>query len=437
MTGRTSSQADAALALIQADTLLFAGANSEAIRDVFLRRGYLVGAAFSAEQTGGPPPFTVAFSDASFAIGSEVTSWAWDFDDDGIMDATGPTPEFRFEEAGLHSVSLTVGANNTESSITRKDYISVNRGVYVWEGGPGQAERSGDFLQNHFDARGIENAFSDSEKMHAPLLGYDAVFLSLGSLLAGSTPLDEPMASAIASYLEGGGNVYLEGGGALRYDQAGYQELLALFGLSEYVRGAFEDTPVRNLAGQLGALTEGMLFTGSTQTANYFIGNFTAQFPALTAFVEDGLGTAAVQHEVAGGGRTFAFSYALGHLLDAEIPSTRARLVDRILNYFGISVVPTSVQAESFVGDLRIVSAYPNPFSGSAIIRYQLPRSGPVDLTLYNALGQRVAVLSDNVFQEAGVHSVRVDASLLPSGSYFARLESAGGVVRRTLMIVR
>ncbi|HMK38354.1 MAG TPA: T9SS type A sorting domain-containing protein, partial [Bacteroidota bacterium] len=79
---------------------------------------------------------------------------------------------------------------------------------------------------------------------------------------------------------------------------------------------------------------------------------------------------------------------------------------------------------------------YPNPFNPETTIRYGLPSASRVELSVYNTLGERVAVLADGI-QEAGFHEVRFDGSSLSSGVYFYRLQTPGFVQTRKLSLLK
>ena len=68
---------------------------------------------------------------------------------------------------------------------------------------------------------------------------------------------------------------------------------------------------------------------------------------------------------------------------------------------------------------------YPNPFNPSTQIEFSLPREARATLEVYNIVGQRVAVLVDDV-RQAGVHRVAFSGQGLASGVYIYRLKAAG-----------
>jgi WD40 repeat protein len=91
------------------------------------------------------------------------------------------------------------------------------------------------------------------------------------------------------------------------------------------------------------------------------------------------------------------------------------RFVAAVIN--GVFTAGTTAIPASYV----LSQNYPNPFNPSTTIRYGLPTRSHVSLTVYNTLGQQVAVLQ-NGEGEAGYHEVRFDGALLPSGVYFYRI---------------
>jgi len=66
---------------------------------------------------------------------------------------------------------------------------------------------------------------------------------------------------------------------------------------------------------------------------------------------------------------------------------------------------------------------YPNPFNAMTRFRFVLPATGPVRLEIFNALGQRLATIVDEV-KNTGTYEIAFNAGNLPSGVYLARMQS-------------
>lgn len=79
---------------------------------------------------------------------------------------------------------------------------------------------------------------------------------------------------------------------------------------------------------------------------------------------------------------------------------------------------------------------YPNPFNPTTNISFNLPVAGHIKLTVFNILGEEIAVL-ENGWKEARVHTVNFDASQLTSGLYFYKIESASFVDVKKMMLVK
>ena len=80
---------------------------------------------------------------------------------------------------------------------------------------------------------------------------------------------------------------------------------------------------------------------------------------------------------------------------------------------------------------------YPNPFNPSTMVEYGLPSDSRVRLEVFNPLGQRVALLVDEV-QSAGFHQQQFTAEGLASGVYFYRLSVNNNehfLVKRMLLV--
>ena len=84
---------------------------------------------------------------------------------------------------------------------------------------------------------------------------------------------------------------------------------------------------------------------------------------------------------------------------------------------------------------------FPNPFNPSTTVQYSLPKEQNVKLTVYDLLGNRVAVLV-NEPQSAGVHEVTWSGSdekgkKASSGTYLLTIEAGSDVQSRKMILLK
>ncbi len=82
------------------------------------------------------------------------------------------------------------------------------------------------------------------------------------------------------------------------------------------------------------------------------------------------------------------------------------------------------------------LSTYPNPFNPTATLKFTLPKSAPVTISVFNILGQ--TVYEEHLGQlNAGEHRHLFDASELPSGVYLARVQAGTRSQMRKMVLLK
>tara|TARA_R110000868_G_scaffold304437_16_gene565266 strand:- start:46291 stop:50313 length:4023 start_codon:yes stop_codon:yes gene_type:complete len=85
---------------------------------------------------------------------------------------------------------------------------------------------------------------------------------------------------------------------------------------------------------------------------------------------------------------------------------------------------------------VELLQNYPNPFNPSTNIEFGIPEASHVSLTIFNALGQKVATLANSRFMP-GSHSITWDASRAPSGVYFYRLVTGNNISTKKMLLIK
>jgi hypothetical protein len=107
-----------------------------------------------------------------------------------------------------------------------------------------------------------------------------------------------------------------------------------------------------------------------------------------------------------------------------------------VFKYVGSRLITSAKDEIVAPNSFQLTQNYPNPFNPSTAIKYELPNSSNVKLSVFDVLGREVTLLV-NERKEAGVHEVKFDATNLSSGVYFYRLHAGDFVQTRRLVVLR
>jgi hypothetical protein len=79
----------------------------------------------------------------------------------------------------------------------------------------------------------------------------------------------------------------------------------------------------------------------------------------------------------------------------------------------------------------------PNPLGNHTLIQFALPASGNATLSVFNATGQMIVALHESHVAAHEKYSFQFDASGLPSGMYYALLQTQDGTYSRKMVVVK
>jgi len=103
---------------------------------------------------------------------------------------------------------------------------------------------------------------------------------------------------------------------------------------------------------------------------------------------------------------------------------------------FCSSLIGVEEPSGSIPGEYRLHQNYPNPFNPVTKIRFDVPKSSIVRLTIYNSLGAEVVRIVNNAFK-AGSYEVEWNGSDFASGVYLIKFESGGFVETKKMLLIK
>ena len=84
---------------------------------------------------------------------------------------------------------------------------------------------------------------------------------------------------------------------------------------------------------------------------------------------------------------------------------------------------------------LREVKAWPNPFEHQLVITYEIDSDTPVQVDLFNAMGQHIETIVPLSEQVAGLHQHKLNGTSLSSGMYLVTIKTPG--TRKLIRVIK
>ncbi|MEM6648051.1 MAG: T9SS type A sorting domain-containing protein, partial [Bacteroidota bacterium] len=127
-------------------------------------------------------------------------------------------------------------------------------------------------------------------------------------------------------------------------------------------------------------------------------------------------------------------SGGLGPIDRASFPVTVGEVEDYVVS---ISASAVSVEDDGVLPQaFALHGNYPNPFNPTTTLHFDLPEASPVRIQVFNLLGQVVRTVVDEQ-RPAGRHTVRFDATNLPSGTYLYRMDAGSFSQVRQMVLLK
>lgn len=140
-------------------------------------------------------------------------------------------------------------------------------------------------------------------------------------------------------------------------------------------------------------------------------------------------------------GQTFYFKQWVGGGNGSYTGTNPSFDITSMNNYISEVAIFDTIVSVSQIGSeipdkFELFQNYPNPFNPETKIKFDVPKAGHVKLTVYNMLGETVAILQ-NGFLNYGRFESSWNASEFASGVYFYKLEAEDFVSIKKLVVLK
>lgn len=259
---------------------------------------------------------------------------------------------------------------------------------------------------------------------------YQSVFVILG-IYPDNHQLTADQGDALATYLENGGRIYMEGGDTWSFDDpTAVHPMFFIKGIED----GSDDLSIIN--GEKEGFLDGYSFVydglnsyidriEALEGATLLMSNQNPEYGVAVSYTNDTY-------------KSVGASFGFAGLSDTE-SSNRDGVMAEILNYFEIGFVWTDVNELSL--DQVDITAFPNPFKQQVTFGFELDQKASVSLDIFDLTGRIVNTLLNEELHE-GNHQYTWNASdnngvQMQPGIYFYSLRIGNQVTTRKLILAQ
>ncbi len=403
-------------------------------------------------------PITLSVLDASVSS-SDITSWAWDFGNDGTTDGTVQNPSYYFAEPGYQSATLTVSDGTLTSTLVAPNFLYLFNGDTAIDFTHATSQKGNALIPSSV-APQLEDDFTLEAWIKPLEYGIENIaeegisFIIIDNGAIAIWPLDSYQGLyehclAIASEHTGGSCLTITESESITLDE--WTHIAITYdGESEmkvYINGTQQSL---NQEGQ----TDGALI--GTSENNFSIGyphvhpGLQELVPCFSGYIDevrvwtDVRSATEIQQNMETGlegdevglDAYWNMNEAIGDMIYDQTGNGRNGELT-YLTWTDGAIDPPMDAGDETGGNApritRLMHNYPNPFNPETTIGFSIKQPGRVELTVFNVRGQKVTTLLNERY-EAGEHSAiwrgnDERGKAVSSGVYFYRMIVDGKVM--------
>ena len=127
----------------------------------------------------------------------------------------------------------------------------------------------------------------------------------------------------------------------------------------------------------------------------------------------------------ANGAHVVYLSFGLEAVSGMGATTTRTQFIESVFEWADVPLDVPKSEVSLRPEEFSFAGNYPNPFNNSTEIRFNLPEAQDLKISVFNLMGQEVAVIADGMF-DRGNNSINWNAQNVSSGVYLISLKGEG-----------